>query len=95
MNVAPNRSAAFLLLTMLSLSACGGGAPQPAGNDAQRQEELIVKQAEAIRREAESNTSAIEQALENESAEIFENREALLNESAGNVTNSAEPRPAP
>ena len=66
----------------LLIVGCGGRTPEPAGNDAQRQAAQIEKQAQAIQKEAESNTSAIEQALENESAIIFENRGNLLNEAA-------------
>ena len=65
------------------LAGCGSrAAPEASGNDSQRTAEQIQKQEQAIRNEAESNTSAIEQALENESAIVFENRGNLLNEAA-------------
>ena len=76
-------------LPLLLLCACGGGAPAASGNDAQRQEQLIQNQAEAIRREAESNASAVQQALENETAQTFENRDQLLNQSANSQNDAA------
>ena len=79
------------LLLLPLLAACTGRAPEPAGNDAQRQAAQIEKLEQAIKKEAESNTSAIEQALENESAIIFENRGNLLNEAAPADANSAAP----
>jgi hypothetical protein len=83
---------AALALCFLA-SGCGGQTAQaPAGNDSQRTAAQIQKQEQAIRNEAESNTSAIEQALENESAIVFENRGNLLNEAAPD--NAAAPAPA-
>lgn len=74
------------LLPLLLLVACGGGEEDVGSisNDAARQEALIVNQAQALQAEAENGTSAIEQALENETANVFDNREALLNETADN-----------
>ena len=88
----------FVLSALIVLSACGGQKQaEPAGNDTQRQEELLRKQADNFRNLAENNTGAIEQALENEGAIIFENRENLLNQAATNDTapadvNTAQPR---
>jgi predicted small secreted protein len=73
-----------LLLSLAALAACNRTAPAPAGNDVQRQTELIERQAHAIEREAASNVSAAEQAAENEGAAIFQDRANLLNQAAGN-----------
>lgn len=70
---------AAALLPLLLLAACGGDEPQSIRNDTARQEALIANQAAAIAAEAENGTRLIEQALENETANIFENRDALLN----------------
>jgi phosphohistidine swiveling domain-containing protein len=74
--------------SVLLLSACGGGSQEDAEsvrNDTARQEALIANQAKALQAEAENGTRVIEQALENETANVFENREALLNQSAGDT----------
>ncbi len=80
----------LLLLALLSLSACRGGEEAaPPKNEASRLTEQIQKQGEQIARQADNGAAAIEQALENESAIIFENRGNLLNETA---PNAAAPR---
>lgn len=75
-----------LLLLLLSLAACGSGAgEEPVKNEASRLSEQIQKQGDQIARQADNGAAAIEQALENESAIVFENRGNLLNEAAGNA----------
>lgn len=75
-----------------ALAACNGGedAPEAGANEARRINDQIEKQAAQIVRQAENGTVAIEQALENEQATIFEERGNLLNESGGNA---AAPEP--
>lgn len=83
----------FSLPLFALVAACGGGeAPEAGQNDAQRVTEQIEKQAQQIARESENGTAAIEAALENEGAAIFENRAALLNETAGNAAAPQAPR---
>ena len=74
----------LLALFILSLSACGGGAGEAEAprNEASRLSEQIQKQGEQIARQADDGAAAIEQALENEGAVVFENRGNLLNETA-------------
>lgn len=86
--------AILALFAPLTLAACGGGdrAPESVRNDTARQEALIANQAQALQAEAENGTRLIEQALENESANVFENRDALLNESAGNAASGDSAR---
>jgi hypothetical protein len=76
-----------ILLTALLLCAagCGGDEAEPLANDAQRQSQRIQNMADAMQREAESNVSAIEQGLENETATIFESRNELLNQTAADA----------
>lgn len=76
----------LLAAVLIALTnGCGGrDAPASVQNDARRQAGQIANQAAALSREAENTTSAIEQALENEGAVLFENRERLLNETADN-----------
>ena len=72
-----------LLLALLALSACGTReAADPEVNEAQRVAEQIRKQGEQIGQQAENGAAAIERAMENEGAVIFENRGNLLNEVA-------------
>ncbi len=74
-----------LLAAATTLGGCGAREePAQTQNDSRRQEAEIVRQAEALDAEVESNVSMYEQALENETAIIFENRGNLLNESAAN-----------
>ncbi len=75
----------LLLLALLSLAACGGREAEPPKNEASRLTEQIQKQGEQIAKQADNGAAAIEQALENESAIIFENRGNLLNEAADNA----------
>lgn len=92
------KAAAALVPLLLLLVGCGGGEQGPGQNDAARISEQIEKQSARIAGEAENGTAAIEQALENEGAVIFENRGNLLNEAAGDgaaAGNSAAPAPAP
>ncbi len=71
---------AFAILS--SLAACGSAEQAAApGNDTARINNQIASQAEEIRAQADNGATAIEQALENEGAAMFENREALLNAS--------------
>lgn len=82
------RSPALLLLAALSsLAACSGDAKEPASvkEDETRLKAQLDRQAQALQAEAENGTRAIEQALENETANVFENRDALLNETADNA----------
>lgn len=73
----------LLLLAVLSLPACGGGQEaEPPKNEAARLAEQIEEQGEQIARQADNGAAAIEQALENEGAVVFENRGNLLNETA-------------
>lgn len=77
----------FVGLGVIIMLAGGCGNDReaaPLSNDTARQARQLRNQVEAMTREAEANTSAIEQAMENEGAAIFENRAILLNELAGN-----------
>lgn len=76
-----SRRSALLALALVAAGCRGDTASAPVANDARRQEALIANQADALRRQAENSTSAIEQAMENEGAAVFENRGNLLNES--------------
>jgi hypothetical protein len=76
----------LLALVTLALCACGSQQDaEPPTNEAARLTEQIQKQGEQIAKQADNGAAAIEQALENESAIIFENRGNLLNETAGNT----------
>lgn len=83
-----------VLFLALLAAGCGGGGneAEPLANDAAHQAELMENMARDIAVEAENQTSAIEQAMENESQErarvIFESRNQLLNQVA---ENEAEP----
>lgn len=82
------RSPALLFLAALSgLAACSGDTKEPASvkEDEARLKAQLDRQAQALQAEAENGTRAIEQALENETANVFENRDALLNEAADNA----------
>ena len=89
----PTMRRSLLLLLPLLAAACGESPPSgdSVRNDTQRQEALIANQAQALAAEAENGTRVIEQALENEMANVFENRDILLNEAAvdTNVTSNA------
>jgi hypothetical protein len=88
--VKPRRLIAMSVLMLAS--ACGGGEEAaPATNEASRLTEQIQKQGEQIARQADNGAAAIEQALENEGAIVFENRGNLLNEAADNKA-AAAPR---
>lgn len=95
------RTPVLLLVTSALLVGCGGAEQaEPAQNDAVRLREQIEKQANQISSQAENGTAAIEQALENEGAIIFENRENLLNQAVANeaapgANDPAEPRGQP
>jgi outer membrane biogenesis lipoprotein LolB len=81
----------FALIVAALAAGCGGRQEaETVGNDAQRQAEQLAKQAQNLSSQAENGTAAIEQALENEGAIIFENRENLLNQAAGNEAAPAE-----
>jgi hypothetical protein len=68
---------------LLPLAACGTReAAEPDRNEAQRVSEQILRQGEQINRQAQNDAGAIERAMENEGAVIFENRGNLLNEVA-------------
>ena len=84
-----------VFVAILALSACGSReAAEPGKNEAQRVAEQIQKQGEQIGRQAENGAAAIEQALENEGAVIFENRGNLLNQAAPNAAqNGAQNAP--
>ena len=70
-------------LALLALTACGTReAAEPDRNEAQRVTEQIRRQGEQINQQAENGAAAIEQAMENEGAVIFENRGNLLNQAA-------------
>jgi hypothetical protein len=74
-----------LLIPALLMPAAACGAQEdaePPKNEASRLTEQIQKQGEQIARQADEGAAAIEQALENESAGVFENRATLLNETA-------------
>jgi outer membrane biogenesis lipoprotein LolB len=80
-------------LAIAFLAGCGGRGPsEPDPGEANRIAGQIQKQAQQIEQQAANGTAAIEQALENESAILFENREALLNEAATNGSNAAAPK---
>ena len=71
------------LLALLALTACGTReAAEPDRNEAQRVSEQIRRQGEQIDQQAGNDAGAVERALENEGAVIFENRGNLLNEAA-------------
>lgn len=75
----------LILASLMLAPACGTREEaEPAKNEASRLTEQIQKQGEQIARQADNGAAAIEQALENESADVFENRGNLLNETAGN-----------
>lgn len=77
------------LLPCLLLAACGSAQRAAApGNDSARINNQIAAQANEIRSQADNGAAAIEQALENEGAALFESRNSLLNES-GNATATA------
>jgi hypothetical protein len=70
-------------LLLLPLSACGTReAAGPDRNEARRVSEQIVRQGEQINQQAQNDAGAIERAMENEGAVIFENRGNLLNQVA-------------
>lgn len=73
--------ASLALAALASLPACGSGEQTATpGNDTARINNQIAAQAQEIAKQADSGAAEIERALENESAAMFENREALLNE---------------
>jgi hypothetical protein len=79
------------LLLLAVLAGCGGQErAEPVSNDAHRQADQLRKQAEDIRNQAENDVGAVERALENEGAIIFENRANLLNQAAANEAAPAE-----
>lgn len=79
----PQGYGTLALLTLALTTGCGGrDEPRSVRNDSERQAAQIANQAQALSREAENATSAIEQAMENEGAVLFEDRERLLNETA-------------
>jgi hypothetical protein len=82
------RSAIPLLALIAAGCGSGGNEAEPLANDAEAQAQRMENMAKGIAAEAENQTSAIERALENETAAIFESRNQLLNETAGN---EAEP----
>ncbi len=80
-----------LVALLLPLAACGSReAAEPRKNEAQRVTEQIQKQGEQIGRQAENGAAAIEQALGNEGAVIFENRGNLLNQAAPDEAPAAD-----
>ena len=80
----------FILATLSSLAACGSGQQAAApGNDTARINNQIAAQANEIRSQADNGAAAIEQALENEGAALFESRNSLLNEAAGSTAPAA------
>ena len=73
----------FALAMLSSLAACGSSQQAAApGNDTARINNQIAAQANEIRSQADNGAAAIEQALENEGAALFESRNSLLNETA-------------
>jgi len=82
----------LILAVLMPAVACTREDAAPPKNEASRLTEQIQKQGEQIARQAENGAAAIEQALENESAGVFENRAALLNETANEA---AAPRQNP
>jgi len=76
---------ALLLLLLLLLAGCGGETAPPAQNDASRVEDQIARQGNQLEAEANNGAAAVERALENEGAVIFENRGNLLNETGSNA----------
>ena len=73
-------------LPFLLLAACGAGEQAAVpGNDTARINNQIARQANEISTQADSGAAAIEQALENEGAVMFENRDALLNKSGNSA----------
>lgn len=87
----------LLLIPAFLVTACGTReAAEPGKNEAQRVAEQIRKQGEQIGQQAENGAAAIEQALENEGAVIFENRGNLLNQAAPDAAgNSSRNAPVP
>ncbi|WP_166040334.1 hypothetical protein [Sphingosinicella sp. YJ22] len=86
------RRSAILLLALLAAGcADNGNEAEPLANDAGDQAERMENMARDIAAEAENRTSAIERALENETQAIFESRNQLLNQAAGNEAEPAEP----
>ena len=83
----PVRPRPLIALSALMLaSACGGSEDAaPPANEASRLTEQIQKQGEQIARQADNGAAAIEQALENEGAVVFEQRGGLLNETSNNT----------
>jgi hypothetical protein len=71
-----------IALTVLALAGCGQREAAAPQNETARIADQIDRQARQIAAEAENGTAAIERALENEGAAIFDNRAALLNETA-------------
>jgi hypothetical protein len=80
----------LLLLPALLLAGCGGDPAPPEQNEASRLTDQITRQANQLTSEADNGAAAVEQALENEGAVIFENRGNLLNETGSNA--AAQPR---
>lgn len=73
----------FLLLAVIAIGGCGQRQEAAAPtNETARITDQIDRQAKQIADQAENGTAAIERALENEGAAIFDNRAALLNEAA-------------
>ena len=85
------------IATVLLAAGCGGGGneAEPLANDAGDQAERMENMARDIAAEAENRTSAIERALENETQAIFESRNQLLNQTADNEAEPAEPPATP
>ncbi len=81
----------FALAALASLAACGSSEAPVAGNDTARINDQIAAQANEIRSQADNGAAAIEQALENEGAALFESRNSLLNEAASNTAGAAAP----
>lgn len=70
------------LAALSSLAACGSSEAPVAGNDSARINNQLAAQASEIRSQADNGAAAIEQALENEGAALFESRNSLLNETS-------------
>ena len=90
------RRSAILFLALLAAGCTGGGnEAEPFANDSAHQAERMENMARDIAAEAENRTSAIERALENETEAIFESRNQLLNQTADNEAEPAEPAANP